>query len=97
MGSQPHSIQVWSCIPYSLLSGFVRTSLKRCGCGSTLSLYNTSVGATRKINILMKQIEDYVAPAAEVIEVIEEKSFCSDGNLVDKDENKGNIGGMPWG
>ena len=47
--------------------------------------------------MLMKQIEDYVAPAVEVIEVIEEKSFCSDGNLVDKDENKGNIGGMPWG
>lgn len=56
----------------------------------------TSVGATRKINMLMKQIEDYVAPAVEVIEVIEEKSFCSDGSLVDKDENTGNIGGMPW-
>ena len=33
----------------------------------------TSVGATRKNNMLMKQIEDYVAPAVEVIEVIEEK------------------------
>lgn len=47
--------------------------------------------------MLMKQIEDYVAPAAEVIEVIEEKSFCSDGSLVEKDENEGTIGGMPWG
>ena len=57
----------------------------------------TSVGATRTIHMLMKQIEDYVAPAAEVIEVIEEKSFCSDGSLVEKDENEGTIGGMPWG
>lgn len=57
----------------------------------------TSVGATRKINMLMKQIEDYVAPAAEVIEVIEEKSFCSDGGMAKDEDTQGSVGGMPWG
>lgn len=55
-----------------------------------------SVGATRKNNMLMKQIEDYVAPAVEVIEVIESGRFCvavgSDG-----DKNEGNGEDMPWG
>lgn len=57
----------------------------------------TSVGATRKINMLMKQIEDYVAPAVEVIEVIEEKSFCSNGGTAKDEDTKGSVDGMPWG
>ena len=57
----------------------------------------TSVGATRKNNMLMKQIEDYVAPAVEVIEVIEEKSFCTSGGLANGENNTGYVDGMPWG
>lgn len=54
----------------------------------------TSVGATRKINMLMKQIEDYVAPAVEVIEVIESERFCV---AVGSDKNEGTGEDMPWG
>lgn len=57
----------------------------------------TSVGATRKINMLMKQIEDYVAPAVEVIEVIEEKSFCTSGGMANGENNQANGDDMPWG
>lgn len=54
----------------------------------------TSVGATRKNNMLMKQIEDYVAPAVEVIEVVESERFCV---AVDSDKNQGTGEDMPWG
>ena len=47
--------------------------------------------------MLMKQIEDYVAPAVEVIEVIEEKSFCSNGGTAKDEDTQGSVGGMPWG
>lgn len=47
--------------------------------------------------MLMKQIEDYVAPAAEVIEVIEEKSFCTSGGIANGENNTGSVDGMPWG
>lgn len=47
--------------------------------------------------MLMKQIEDYVAPAAEVIEVIEEKSFCTSGGMANGENNTGYVDGMPWG
>lgn len=45
----------------------------------------------------MKQIEDYVAPVVEVIEVIEEKSFCTSGEVADGENNTGYVDGMPWG
>ena len=54
----------------------------------------TSVGATRKNNMLMKQIEDYVAPAVEVIEVIGSERFCV---AVGSDQNQGTGENMPWG
>ena len=57
----------------------------------------TSVGATRKSNVLMKQIEDYVAPAVEVIEVIESERLCTIITGSGGDENKGNGEDMPWG
>ena len=57
----------------------------------------TSVGATRKSNVLMKQIEDYVAPAVEVIEVIESERFCTIITGSGGDDNKGNGEDMPWG
>ena len=56
----------------------------------------TSVGATRKNNMLMKQIEDYVAPAVEVIEVIGSERFCVAVGS-DEDKNEGNGEDMPWG
>lgn len=47
--------------------------------------------------MLMKQTEDYVAPAVEVIEVIEEKSFCSNGGTAKDEDTRGSVDGMPWG
>ena len=56
-----------------------------------------SVGATRKYNMLMKQTEDYVAPAVEVIEVIGSERFCAIIPSGGVDENNGNGEDMPWG
>ena len=45
----------------------------------------------------MKQIEDYVAPAVEVIEVIGSERFCAIIPSGGVDENNGNGEDMPWG
>ena len=44
--------------------------------------------------MLMKQTEDYVAPAVEVIEVVESERFCV---AVGSDKNQGTGEDMPWG